>query len=680
MITTNVIGELFVIHDPNGELQTVVGGQTTLDFQQIYTLLRGTFGDHYDFLSCYLDTGSGVINIGTASSAIFQDATGIGRWTFNFRSGWGTSKLQQYQHYSQFNLSSFLHEVGHRWLANVNYALAPGGPAQHLLHQDWIWTPGGEGVHWGRWIDNQNSCMDYDQAEWIDNMNGTFNRIDRDPTIAVQDDWFGYSPLDQYLMGLVPASAVPPFRVIQNPTPALSELGPYGVPTGPYTPSPGAVTVTIAQVQNTRSDEPAPFSGPRTPDHLSSQRVFHEATVIVTNNTALSTTFITNTEAWRRKHSANFRKVTSGRAMIDTSLLRANYADLYMKDNSGDSGAVPTAAPFWFSPDLWVRNAQDGGLTDQPTKRNQSNWIYARVHNKSTQAYQNVTINFYLGNSLSLLPGTQFLYPVDWNPSGLLGSATIANVPAATGGVAGEAITNIEWTANLIPPASGWHPCLLAEVLPMEVEPSGLHRVQENRKLAQRNITIIDPLLLLATGSFLFAYEFLVGHELSGERRSRLHLRAERHSERVRLFLDPDGLVDDLGEHAAQFDLPIPFSPTQIPSGADGVQPIKPLPPGEYGRQEDSARATADRYGLRGMRPVSLNKLPLLEITNPRDAALDLPLRAGERRRLRVFGVVSESDEDAVYHLTEELGGELLGGVTVMLKLSNQRRQKGAAS
>ena len=100
-------------------------------------------------------------------------------------------------------------------------------------------------------------------------------------------------------------------------------------------------------------------------------------------------------------------------------------------------------------------------------------------------------MNFYLANFEALVPGTEFFYPVNWAPAGLLGSATIAAVPAKSGGVDGEAITNIKWPASQIPPAAGWHPCLLTEVLPMEVTPTGLHHVWENKKLAQRNITIL---------------------------------------------------------------------------------------------------------------------------------------------------------------------------------------------
>ena len=483
--TTETAGNLFVIKDPDGTLLTTVGGQTTIDFLGAWNLFRGVFGDDYDFVGFLIDTMSGMpVGLGSASFSIYNNVTGIGLPTFNGRGSYNTNKLLEVAYYGMstpagnpiFTLTEMIHEIGHQWLAHANYKDS-GGQTQTLLHQDWIWSAGQANLHWGRWPDDRNSCMDYDQAEWVDNGNGTFNRIQHDPT---QDDqWFGYWALDLYLMGFLAASDVPNFKIVQNPSPAIS-WGPFGVSTGPYTPSPSAVTVTAANVQ---AEE-----GVRSPDYLSSQRVFHEALVVISKSTAAASAnpYVTMAQGWRTAHTDSFRKATGGRAMIDTSLLRSNYSDLYVKDNAADTGTGSSSPPFWLSPDLWVRNSQDGGTTNVPTIRNQDNYIYVRVRNKGSQPYNSVTVNFYIANFEALVPGTEFLYPVNWAPGGFLGSATIATVPAS-----GEAIANIKWSASQIPPAAGWHPCLLCEVLPMETVPSGLHHVYENKKLAQRNITII---------------------------------------------------------------------------------------------------------------------------------------------------------------------------------------------
>lgn len=702
MITTQLVGDLFVVMDPNGELVTTVAGQQTLNFKQIFTLLKASSGDYYDAMSCYLDTGSGVLNIGTAADTIYQDVSGLGRWTFNFRSDWSSTRLQMYSHYSQFNLTSFLHEFGHRWCANAKYATAPNTPGQTLLHQDWIWSAGQQAVHWGRWFDNGNSSMDYDQAEWIDNGNGTYNRIDRDPTQSAQDAWFGYCPLDQYLMGLIPAASVTPMKVLQNPTPALSEGGPYGVPTGPYTP--GAITtVTITQIQNPKSDDPSPvFSGPRNPDYLASQRVFHDAIVVVTKNTSVPSTFITNSENWREAHTTNVRKATSGRLMVDTSLLRSNYTDIYVKDNAADTGAGSSTGPFWETPDLVTRNADDNVFADQPVIRQQDNWIYVRVRNKSSSAYANVTVNVYLANWV----GTEFLYPVDWNPSGLLGTATIASLPAASGGNEGTSIVKMLWPQAKIPPAQGWHPCLLVEVIPTELTPTGLHHVWENRKLAQKNITIIDMAMMMKMAkSLLVNFEFVIGHPLRRAEGTLLQIEADREVSEVRLFLDPAGLVEGIADHAEKLAWNIPLEPSRIPSGESGVLEIDILhdaprvigrPHGitdgitleidrgtEIGVEGLHLRFEGDvrirvggaarkplehRHAMRGLRPVVLNGLPLLEIIDPNHASLCLPLVDGEQRRLNLFAIVKRPLQHPVrYWVSERIGERVVGGATLQL-------------
>ena len=374
-----------------------------------------------------------------------------------------------------------------------------------------------------------------------------------------------------------------------------------------------------------------------------------------------------------------------------------------------------------------MRNNDDGGLVDEPTVRERTNYIYVRVRNKSTHAYENVTVNVYLANFRDLVPGTEFLYPVDWEPAGLLDTITISSVPAASGGTEGEAIVSMPWTADRIPPAAGWHPCLLCEIIPMETTPTSLHHVFENPKLGQRNLTIIDPPPPPSEDSgggggrrfdgFMFVYEFAVGHPLREAKATRLEFIAERPAKNVRLFLDTAGLVDGIGEEGAQLDWDIPLYGGCVPSGKQGVQWINNLsclddnPTGvssgrcdndgltilikrgtEVGilpnadrldctlqlRFEDdvrirvggerTARGLESRYRLKGMRPVVLNGLPLLEVTDAKAAALTLSLKPG-RKRLRLIGIVTgePAPEYPLYHISERLGDHTIGGVSLQI-------------
>jgi hypothetical protein len=404
-----------------------------------------------------VDVGSGMPDIGNAETIVFNNVTGINQSSTNNRSTWGSTKLLGRFHHTWFSLRTLLHELAHQWCAYVDYRDTASGTTQNLLHQDFPTLPGQSGFHWGRWVDNDNSCMDYDRADWINNGGITFNRTRHYEDLTSDEQWFAYWSLDQYLMDLIPASDVTNFMIVQNPSPAISDST-----VGPYIPNPSAVNVRITNIQYEE--------GARNPSYLNSQHVFHQAIIVITKNTTIPTTFITNSQNWRTRHTANFRRASTGRAMVDTSLLYSNYSQIYIKDNNADTGIRNSSGVFWLSADLWVRNIDDNGPDNQTTIRGKSNWIYARIHNKSRQAYNNVTVNFYLANYSSLVSGTEFLYPVDWNPQGLLGSVAIPTVPAASAGIDGEYIAKLEWTADKIPPSLGWHPCLLCEIIPMEVD------------------------------------------------------------------------------------------------------------------------------------------------------------------------------------------------------------------
>ncbi len=662
--TTAVNGNLFVIHDPGGTLVDSLG----IKLLQAYTIFRGTFGDDYDFVTYFIDSGSGLPNIGNAQTWIYNDVLGTRVLAIDNRAAWGSGRLLGRTHHTWFSLRTLLHELAHQWCMYVNFRATPTAAPELLLHQDAPSSDTAPGTHWGRWPDDDHSSLDQDRADWSPAAGGTFSRVRYAETNPAQAEWFAYNPLDQYLMGLIPASAVPDILVVQNPTPAIpasETANPFQG--GPCTPTPGPRTVSIAQIQ---AEE-----GVRTPDYLGSQRVFHQAFIVVTKAApGAAGTFIGTSQDWRERHTTNFRRATGGRAVVDTSLVRANFRDIYLKDNAADTGAGPSTGIFWLSPDLWVRNANDTGTDHQAPIRGQDNFVRVRVRNRGTTPYNDVTVNVYKGNFATLQPGTQFLYPVDWYPPNRIGSATIPTVPAAAGGVDGEAIVTIPWAAADIPPAAGWHPCLLAEIIPMEVEPSGLHYVWENRKLAQRNLTIIDAPLPAGggagAGAYMFVSEFTVGHHLLPARVARLRLVDVDRSDRVRLFLDPGPLIPDLYQYGEALYVEAPLAPGLVPGGEHAVVPVDD-PRIRSAGGDGVAPELSNRYALRGLRPVSLNGVPLLALTEDQGEML---LRLGERQMptLRLIGLVARDDGGdgiARYHLIEEApGGSAFGGLSLAVR------------
>jgi len=476
-VMTQVVDDVFVIHDPSGSLVTQVGTETTINFIEAYRLFRQEFGDDYDFLAFFVDKQSGMPDIDNASTPIFSDVTGIGRLVPDERFEWNSTKLRLCSHFTWFTLRTMLHEPAHLWCSYVQYRRTADGPTETLLHADFAGAPDQSGLHWGRFIDDGISCMDYDRCDWVDNGDGTFNRFNRraDETSPIRGKRFGYSELDLYLMGLIGPGDVRKWTMVCDPTPPINDTV-----FGPYTPNLPAFQLGV---QNVVFEH-----GERSPDHLNSPRIFHQAVIVVTKDANPNCAFITAAAVNQAKHVPNFRRATRGLAVMDCSLLRDNHADLYIKHTSADDGTPSQNGDFFDSPDLWVRNNQDGNTNSvsQMPLTGQDNWIYARVRNKGAKPYQNVRVNFYLTSKVHL----DVRYPDDWHPDGLIGSDTAATVPAASGSGSaktdGSAILKVRWPSGSIPSPTGVVASILCEIIPMSVEPTRLHAVWENPKLAQR--------------------------------------------------------------------------------------------------------------------------------------------------------------------------------------------------
>ncbi len=197
-----------------------------------------------------------------------------------------------------------------------------------------------------------------------------------------------------------------------------------------------------------------------------------------------------------------------------TELCWAINSDVYVRDNPADTGVVPSSGPFWNSPDIWVRNADDGGTAHQDTIRGRDNFVYVRVSNRGQAEARNAKVRVHLAN----FAGTQFLYPNDWiprNPAGggslsgpstyLIGEAQISTIASGA-----TQVVSMRWNSSLIPPALNWHPCLLVEVSPNDGLFIAGNNVWHSNNLGQKNITIIN-----ASRGELVELPFLVGSKFS---------------------------------------------------------------------------------------------------------------------------------------------------------------------
>jgi hypothetical protein len=160
------------------------------------------------------------------------------------------------------------------------------------------------------------------------------------------------------------------------------------------------------------------------------------------------------------------------------SRLALEPADLFIRDSSTDSGAVPSPGNHWEAPDLIVRRSPDGDTTfvNEPLLQDgvTDHYIYARVTNAGPNGARNVRLAVMVANWPSAitnaLPATEFRYPLDWYKSNwvtldptkhlALDDSTPVSIPSGATKILGPVL----WPASQVPPESTWHPCLLAEV------------------------------------------------------------------------------------------------------------------------------------------------------------------------------------------------------------------------
>jgi hypothetical protein len=154
--------------------------------------------------------------------------------------------------------------------------------------------------------------------------------------------------------------------------------------------------------------------------------------------------------------------------------------DLWLKDDPAHTGAHGWGGPFWDSPDLWIRNADDGETIHQPVEFGQDNWFHALIRNRGSTAARHFLVAF------NVLPfaGVEFRFPDDYLPA----VAAVAGFELAPGGAT---VVKARWRADQIPPP-GTHACWLASVFTRLDTPVAGRPVWEHNNLAQKNLAVVD--------------------------------------------------------------------------------------------------------------------------------------------------------------------------------------------
>jgi hypothetical protein len=184
---------------------------------------------------------------------------------------------------------------------------------------------------------------------------------------------------------------------------------------------------------------------------------------------------------------------TDGSCWVDTNSSGATVNHVYVKDNDGDNGGVPSnagGAPFWESPDIFVyphsQTPQPPGINDVSSdwvvSPSQSYDIYVRVHNDGCNPVGNL--------QAALLIGNADLGLTSWKPvTNGYSSKVVPPYSNTVGSNGGEQILGpFVWTASS---TDSGHMCLMAAIqADGETGPSAtsLPPAYSDPRVAQRNL------------------------------------------------------------------------------------------------------------------------------------------------------------------------------------------------
>jgi hypothetical protein len=310
-------GEIAVLEDDGTFFYTNKNNNPMLDLAAVARAFYRTHGDDYDFLAIYLasglDTWLGSPGALAAAYVVRNKIGGIGLDFFDFGTAFDSPErlsmimsmngLHRYPADPDSNIGGdtfstldvLAHELGHRWLA-YTYVDSGGVPSPALLGRDY--------EHWNFFLDSDASLEE--GCDWAVPAPDSFL------TDAVTE---GFSPLDQYLMGLRPAAEVDSFFVVGAPS-DFDPPGTYVIYTSPFV---GLGCRGEADYWNTADIVRA--HGPRIPAAPYAPHAFRMAMVLVVPRGSDATAAdLAEMDTLQARFVPYFAAATSGRGSIDLSL------------------------------------------------------------------------------------------------------------------------------------------------------------------------------------------------------------------------------------------------------------------------------------------------------------------------------------------------------------------------
>ncbi len=256
-----------------------------------------THNDNIDFLVIFSTFDYAMPDQDTQGvyMSVKNDTLGINQTIFDNSAYYGSnSKLQgtidmgnvstlavnPYSEQLNQTLTVLSHEFAHRFGAYVRYKLPDNSLSTALLGKD--------NAHWSYLLDSQGSVM-YGNG-WNDNGDGTYT------STTIMNS---YSPLDLYLMGMIPKDQVPSMLLIGNPAIDKTQLPFLGV-----TVSGTASTVSINDI--------IAAEGERVPNIGTSQKQFNVGYILLVRHGDSIGQAAQTLDVVRKGFAGRFAELTNG--------------------------------------------------------------------------------------------------------------------------------------------------------------------------------------------------------------------------------------------------------------------------------------------------------------------------------------------------------------------------------
>jgi uncharacterized protein (TIGR03437 family) len=215
-------------------------------------------------------------------------------------------------------LSVLAHEAGHLFLAYASVRDPQDPRARPML--------GYQAAHWAFVFNSEASLLEGNRIR--DNWENRPGAYPRFTTVGVTE---GFSPLDQYLMGLRAPEEVPPTFLVTG-----SGLSPLWHP---------QLEVSFGgERRDIQLGEVIRAEGRRTPDHTVAQRRFRFAFILITGGGADPTASeLQKIDTFRKQFETYFRTATSDGAWADTSLRRSLRLSTFPAAGVVRGGSMPAS-------------------------------------------------------------------------------------------------------------------------------------------------------------------------------------------------------------------------------------------------------------------------------------------------------------------------------------------------